>query len=193
MVLSRDKRNTSVIALTGTPGVGKKSVAPLVAESLGLRCISLNDLAVDYGLSSTDRGPDVDVRLFRGKIRSRLRGNAVLHGHLVPYVLPRVMARKVVVLRCDPSILKERLRARGYPDQKIIENVEAELIGLLSSDSLKSFGPSKTVEIDASYDPPAEVADQIVATLRGGLHPRTGLDWLASYDTGARLRSLLST
>ena len=38
-----------------------------------------------------------------------------------------------IILRCHPTVLETRLKSRGYSDQKLRENGEAELLGASSS------------------------------------------------------------
>jgi adenylate kinase len=180
-----------VVGITGTPGSGKKSVAPLVATRLGLGCFGLNDLARSFGLLESPDG-SVDVDEFRRRLRSFER-HVVLYGHLLPYVVERDAVSKVAVLRCEPSTLKFRLKKRGYPNDKIVENVEAELIGLESYDAFEAFGPDVTFEVDTTRSTPTESALKILSTLKGGRVSGHRLDWERGYDTGAKLRSLLST
>ena len=183
--------DSGIIGITGTPGTGKKSIAPIVAERLGARCLSLNELAMSYGLATRESGA-VDTKKLRAKINRYLSGNAVVHGHLLPYVLPPSAVSKVVVLRCEPGVLKERLRIRGYGSSKIVENVEAELIGVISSDAFDTYGRTRTREVDTTGASPVDMAGAVEVALANPREvPR--IDWTLDYDSGAKLRLLLST
>lgn len=178
-----------VFGITGSPGTGKKTVSPMVATRLGLRCVSLNNLAQSYGLVA--RGGEVDT----GRMRRRLARDptqGLIYGHLLPYVLEPRLAGRVAVLRCDPAVLKRRLVARGYPARKVAENVEAELIGVVSADAFESFGSAETFEVDTTRSGPRSVAGVILAIVRGRSAPPPRMDWTTRYDSGRKLRSLLS-
>jgi adenylate kinase len=180
-----------IIGITGTPGVGKKSVAIVVARKLQMRSASLNDLARSYGFappSGTDS--EVDTEAFSRVFAKLFSGRAVVHGHLLPYVVPRKMTSSVAVLRCDPLVLKRRLAKRGYPSSKTIENIEAELIGLISADSFRAFGPTKVFEVDTTHTTPSECADKVVAMVLGIGSDAIRVDWVARYGTAERVRSL---
>jgi adenylate kinase len=181
-----------VIGVTGTPGTGKKSIAPIVASKLRLKCVGLNDLSVSYGLVSGTNG-EVDTLELRRAVRKEVTGRAVVYGHLVPYALDSNYVDKAVVLRCEPGVLKGRLLKRKYPPRKLVDNVEAELIGLVSSEAYESFGDSKTFEVDTTYSSPTAAAETTLEILKENNVAPPRIDWTTNYDSGAKLRLLLST
>ncbi len=184
---------TRIIGITGTPGTGKKSMAPLIAKRLDLPCVGLNDIALSEGLvSSGGEKGEVDTARLRQAVERRVADQAVVHGHLFPYVFRAGAVEKVLVLRCEPAALKARLMARGYPTEKVIENVEAELIGVIASDSHDAFGEAKTREFDTSATSPREASEaayRILTGEKGG----SRIDWTRDYDSGTKLRLLLSS
>ena len=180
------------MGITGTPGTGKKSVAPIVAERLGAKCLSLNDVAKSYHLVEGKSG-EVDVTKLRSRLRRGLPRDAVVYGHLLPYVFGSRALSKVVVLRCEPGTLKERLRQRGYEPKKVVEDVEAELIGVVSSDAFDAYGEEKTWEVDTTRTNPDEAAAAVSHVVEDAPRPFPRIDWTLDYDSGAKLRLLLST
>ena len=179
--------------ITGTPGTGKKTIAPLVASRLGLPCIGLYDQAVSSGLiRQGDNDAEVDTTILGRFILKHVSGPALVYGHLLPYVLGGKEFRRVVVLRCEPKTLKRRLLARGYPPEKAIENVEAELIGVISTDSMTTFGGRKTAEFDTTTSRPGEAARVVSEFLKGSGRPGSRIDWTLNYASASKLRSLLS-
>lgn len=178
-----------IVGVTGTPGTGKKTVAPIIAESLGMKSLALNELAKSHGLSD---GDEVDTRGLRAKLEGGLPMNAVVYGHLLPYVLGPNVPAAVVVLRCEPAVLKERLRSRGYEASKVVENIEAELIGVLSADSFEAYGRARTFEVDTTRTLPGEAAGSIRRLLLSRPSHVPRIDWTLDYDSGAKLKSLLS-
>jgi adenylate kinase len=182
-----------LVGITGTPGTGKKSIAPLTADVLGLRCVSINDLARDYGLLDDSFGEaEVDVDKLRRKLTRGLPGPALVYGHLLPDVFGPGSMAKVVVLRCEPSVLKSRLAERGYARDKVIANVEAELIGLVSSGAFGVFGKRRTLEVDTSNTSPGEAARSAAAAIRAKSSSGKRIDWTLNYDSAFKLKSLLS-
>ena len=179
--------------ITGTPGTGKKSIAPVVSARLGIPCLSLNELAIaGRGGGDSTRELEVDVALLRRRLLKAARGRCVVHGHLLPDVLQKRDVDKVVVLRCDPSALKQRLRGRGYPPSKVTANVEAELIGLISASSIAKFGRGRVVELNTTSIGAREAAQRVVRLLGKTRSPSAAIDWIGTYGSAVKLRSLLS-
>ncbi len=116
-----------------------------------------------------------------------------MFGHLLPQVFLPDSISRVVVLRCDPTVLKKRLQARGYARDKVLANVEAELIGLVSSEAFETFGDRRTVEVDTSNASPTEAARLVATAIKAKSSQEKRIDWTLSYDSARKLRSLLST
>lgn len=187
------RRTRRLVGITGTPGTGKKSIAPLVASKLGIPSFSLNELARAFGLLNPGRSEaSVDVEVLKQKLATTLLEPSLVYGHLLPYALERSWITRVVVLRCNPLVLRERLRSRGYPPQKILENVEAELIGVISTDTFRAFGSEKTLEFDTTNSLPDLASASITAIISEKGRSHTMLDWLETYDSVSEFRSLLS-
>jgi adenylate kinase len=178
------------LAIAGTPGTGKKTLAPAVAVRLGLRSVALNGLLTPAESARSSEG--IDPRRLRGRLLARARGNSLVYGHLVADVLEKGDIARVVVLRCDPMELRRRLGIRGYPTSKVTENVEAELIGVVSADCVRKFGRRRCFEFDTTSKS-VEASAAGVAKLLGSSRPRgAAVDWVPHYSSAEKLRSLLS-
>ena len=182
-----------IIGITGSPGTGKKTIAPLVASSLGLPCLGVNDFARSRGLIKGKGEAEIDTQALRKELARHLVSPSVVYGHLLPYTVSRRMISKAVVLRCEPSVLKERLGRRRYPSYKLLENVEAELIGTISAETRRAFGNAKTLEFDTTRSTPQGAAAGVLAALAARGRRAMTIDWLPGYDSGAKLMSLLSS
>jgi adenylate kinase len=183
------KEKKKTLAITGNPGVGKHTVAKLVADRLGPQTVTidLNKLAIEHGaiLKKTPLGLDVDVKKLARLVRERVRvsavnNNVLIVGHLVPYVVRPVDVDLVAVLRRSPYELVKTFAARGYSAEKSRENAASEILGVVFSDALKAFGRRKVAEFDTTGRTPDKTADEIIKTLNKLLQKRVGVvDWLA--------------
>lgn len=162
-----------LIALTGTPGTGKSTVADELVKR-GHPVIRATDTIGPYILEE-DESRDahvVDVERWRDEFPSY---EGVVEGHLT-HLLD---ATHVIVLRCRPDILKSRLISRGYHAAKVAENVEAELLDVILIEAMEEHTPEMIYEIDATDMSVAEVADMIEGIITGDVPPRQGIvDWL---------------
>ena len=129
-------------ALTGTPGTGKTSVSKLLNEKV----ISLSNYYEEAAEGKTKDGEwIVDIEKLN-RILETLDSN-IFEGNFA-HKLDNI--DKIIVLRCDPSILKERLLDRGYKKEKVMANLEAEAIGLIFSESINYIGKNNVIQIDTS-------------------------------------------
>ena len=74
------------------------------------------------------------------------QGGAILDFHS-PGFIPEDWVDLVVLLRCNNTILYDRLKARGYSDKKITENIDCEIMEVTDDDVKESFGAEKIIEL----------------------------------------------
>jgi adenylate kinase len=152
------------VAITGTPGTGKTSVSRELSGQLGLPVVDVNRLLTkEYLLGRDDERDTLVVDAEKAAEEVRLPADAILDGHL-SHVFP---ADIVVVLRCRPKQLYQRLVAKGWPARKVEENVEAEALNIISEEA-REHG-SRVFDIDTTSLTPAQSARQVIAALEGGL------------------------
>jgi adenylate kinase len=170
--------------VSGGPATGKKTIGRALADSLGLRFVSVIDEAMRLRAGRSIRGElEINPSKLYGKIDTR---NAVVCGHLISEVIPPKDIDFVAVLRCSPKILRERYLARGYPPKKVRENLEAEFLDIVSFETLKVFGMRKVSEFDTSrIRNPQTVVSRIVETLEGRRKREYGI---ARWSQNARRR-----
>ncbi len=175
----------TIVALTGTPGTGKSSLAK-AAEASGWRIVELAELARRSGaVVGRDEGravDEVDVALLRDAVAADLEAvgpeeRVLLVGHL-SHLMP---CDVTVVLRCSPAVLRERLAARDYPPGKVRENVEAEAVDVVLIEALETAPPHGVYEIDTSKEPVKESLSSLLAVVEGDAKAlKAGsIDWSA--------------
>lgn len=158
------------VALTGIPGSGKTTVADAVARLRpDVRVMRLNDVARDAGLLAEmdeARGSFVvDMDALAERVNALLDahdGPAVIEGHFAH----EMDVDAVVLLRVDPLVLVPRLNARGWPEAKVRENVEAEALDVLAAEVLETELPA--IELDASHRSVEELAREVAAIADAG-------------------------
>ena len=190
-----------IIIVTGTPGVGKTVVARLLAKKMGFTLSSLGDLVrkdrLHKGFDRKARSYLIDERSVRRKLQvyfeyHRKKG-IVFETHSVNSILPTTRGMVAIVLRLDPLVLANRLRARNWPKLKIWENVESEMIDVSLYDSLKALGKTRVLEIDATGKSPEELVREIFKVLsrNKGWSLKSSTDFLKKYDPILLSRKIL--
>ena len=138
-----EKGTNLVIAITGSPGVGKTSVCTNLSD-LGFRVTSVLDLAKSYSCLGPPE-PKFDsksVDIDRLAEVANLGEFDFIDGHLSHHL----DVDAIIILRCSPSVLKERLLQRGYSDQKVMANIEWEYIAGICSELIGSAKPIMEVD-----------------------------------------------
>ncbi|KAJ1036694.1 hypothetical protein NDA10_006459 [Ustilago hordei] len=87
-----------------------------------------------------------DLQAAKHSQESEERGGLILDWHTCD-VWPERWIDLVVVLRCDHGVLWERLEKRGYPINKIQENNQAEIMGVVADDARQSYPQEAVVEL----------------------------------------------
>jgi len=155
-----------IVALTGTPGTGKTTVTEELGAR-GLRVIPLHDFLSEHGLlgdfDADCNSYEVDIEAASDAILPLLDSDETLivEGHL-SHLLPCDL---IIVLRCNPRTIKERLQSRGYDDSKILENIEAEALDVILVESLDTG--RDVYEIDCSNLSVPELAGAIMRIIDG--------------------------
>ena len=177
-------RVTVRIGLTGTPGVGKTTVASILSEHFTI--IDLVELAEERGFlgptSAEFEAREVDIEALSSALAHEWNGPpekiTIIEGHL-SHFLPCDM---VIVLRCEPRTLRSRLSKRNYPDWKITYNVEWELMGGPWNES--DSGATPWIEFDTTDEIASKISDRIIKTIeRGakGTESSSVLDWAEEF------------
>lgn len=162
------------IALTGTPGVGKTSIADEL-ERRGYKILRVESIADRFTIGYDDKRKCkiVDEDALDEYIRKlKVDGILIIEGHLSH--LLNVDA--VIILRCHPEELKRRLKMKGWEEKKIKENVEAEALDIILQRALEKH--EKIWEIDTTNKSIDEIVNEIERILKGEIPCNYGkIDW----------------
>ena len=135
-----------VIALTGSPGTGKSTLASRLQKE-GLTIITLEEAAESVdALSQFEELREVEIsKLAEWKWEGD--SHCVIDGHLSHHC----PIDAVIVLRCNPYELRNRLEQRmGYEPDKIESNVEWELISGVWADLSAVHPHANVMELDTT-------------------------------------------
>lgn len=164
------------VALTGTPGVGKTSLAK-VAAAHGWKVVDVKAWARAAGCvaghDTEDDADAIDMDRLAALVPRDDGGKVLYEGHLSHFL----GLDEAWVVRCDPRVLRGRLEARGYKPAKVRENLEAEALDLILQEALDVT--SRVIQRDGTRRSPealfAAFAESGRAALKGNdLEP---VDW----------------
>jgi adenylate kinase len=171
----------SIIAITGTPGVGKTTIVELLSAA-NFTIISVKDLAKQYDcegdFDEATQSMDIDIHRLAEQFETESLGDTIVDGHL-SHLLD---VDAIIILRCKPSLLQERLAKRGYSEPKITANVEWEMIAGTWSEIIEFELDQPILELDTTNCEPEELYEAITQWINDGYSQQsthTRIDWLA--------------
>ena len=126
-----------LVAVTGTPGTGKSTIARKLSLLLHYAYLDDSNLIktakLAKGYDKRRKTAIVDASLFACevlKVRDLLAKQGIkgiiVDSHLSHFLPPRAVSG-CVVLTCDIAVLARRLAKKGFNNAKIRENLDAEI------------------------------------------------------------------
>ena len=184
------KNFRKVILVTGTPGVGKTTVAHKLASKLDALYISITELVKKQklitGIDENRQTLIADTKKVSKQLQEILantEGSIIIEGHYAVDVVPKKDVNTVFVLRRDPRELKSALENRGYEEKKLWENLAAEILDVCLWDALSACGVDKVCEIDVSGKTVEAVVEEMMLVLEKRKECRFGIvDWLGKLE-----------
>jgi len=133
----KGKNKIIVIAVTGTPGTGKSTLAKLLEKKLGFKRLDLHHCYKDIS-ASYDRKKkcyNIDLIAFKKLVNKRinlLRREKKFKGLIIDTHISHLLPQKLIdlcfVLTCSNlKLLQKRLEKRKYSSAKVRENLDAEI------------------------------------------------------------------
>lgn len=171
-----------IISISGVGGTGKTSAAEALSKKTKWKLIKLNDLArrskAYLGYDEKRKSKIVSV----AKLKKDLKKLKKKHDNIIIEGLyaHEFAADFVIVLRCRPNVLERRLKKKYKWRTKIVENKEAEMIGLIAEEALEFHPKDRVYEIDTTRNTVAKTVSTILEIINGkGAKYRAGkIDWL---------------
>jgi len=191
-----------IVGLTGTPGTGKSTVSSEL-RSRGKIVYDLNEVAIDHqfvlaydkerqtyemDLSKLNKylvdniidGKNIELNdntnINTNKESIIKIKNVYLDGH-ISHLLD--VTELVVILRCHPEVLRQRLKAKSWNENKIRENLEAEALDVITIECIEKYEKENIFEIDTTKINPERIAEIIIEIISGnGVKYEPGnIDW----------------
>ncbi|KAL7275342.1 factor activating pos9 [Rhizina undulata] len=142
------------IIITGTPGVGKSSHCELLAQQTDLQHLSVNQVAKDRnchdGYDEESKSYFVDEDKLLDEIEDDVKkGGYIIDWHVCD-IFPKSWIDLVVVLRADSTILYDRLKERNYPEKKLQENLDVEIMQVLLEEAKDAYDEEIVIELQSN-------------------------------------------
>jgi len=128
------KRNSIIIAISGPAGSGKTTYAKILAERLGLRYFSagsiFREIARRRGLTLeelskiAEKDPSIDLEIDRRTLEEASKGNVIVEGHLVAWIVKDIADVKIYV----KAPLTERVKRIAARENRPIDDVLRETV-----------------------------------------------------------------
>jgi adenylate kinase len=161
------------VALTGTPGTGKTTVATLLRKK-GYTIVDINKLAIkeDF-VVGTDKKRHcklIDVNNINKYIQKNFKRKDLVffEGH-VAHLLKAM--DKIIILRCHPKELYTHLLKKKWSHKKIQENIEAEILDIILCEAVEQHLKKNIFEIDTTRKTPKNVVSSILEIVQKKFRP----------------------
>ncbi len=187
------------LLITGVPGTGKSTAAALLAKKTPAALVDINktvDVLKLYSeVDETDGAKVVRLKELEDELSLAIKSekrSVIAEGHLGCEI--KLPVQKVIVLRCEPKILRQRLASRGYPAEKLFSNAMSEALDYCTVLSEKNYGKKKVWEIDTTEKTPSEVASLCEKIFLGKTRKKSHVSFpdalMREAITGEKIRRL---
>ena len=157
--------------ITGSPGTGKHTISGMLSSVMGLPMLDISGEADRMGLLQDG---EVDVHTMLRRLRPPAR--CILAGHLAPQVVDKSFVDRAVVLRRSPYELEAVYQSREYARPKMLENLGAEILGVVAREAYDAFG-DKMIQIDTTGMTIRDTCRRVMRAL-SDQHTGDAVDWL---------------
>ena len=189
-----------VILVTGTPCVGKTSVAQLIASKLNALYVNLTMLATQenliLGTDEQRKSAIVDELRMKRKIGQIIkktdRADVIVDGHYAVNVVSEKLVTQVFVLRRDPVELRQFMKRCRFSGRKMFENLASEILDVCLVEVLNVVKEGKVCELDVTGKTIEGTVQEMLFLLE---HPERCcvgvVDWLGKLENEDLLEEYL--
>src|SRR4030042_5592707 len=183
--------NKRVILITGTPCVGKTTLAHQLSKQLNAAYINLTELAKKEKLTTGEDKKRKTIIINETKMRRKIRtildktdeDTIIIDGHYAAAVVPKSHVTRIFVLRRNPVELHAFMEKNGFQEAKLWENLASEILDVCLAEALHWHGKDKVCELDVTGKTVEDVASEVTAILDNRKKCRAGgIDWLGMLE-----------
>ena len=180
-----------VTLITGTPCVGKTSVARLLSSRLQALYVNLTDLALRENLIQGKDKERNSIIVDEDRMKRRLKElvtksdkeDVVIDGHYAVNVVPANLVSLVFVLRRDPVELRKLMEQSGFSENKLHENLASEILDVCLVDALNVVGQRKVCEVNTTGKSVEDIVQEILVLRDNPSNCQVGIvDWLGKLE-----------
>ena len=190
-----------VILITGTPCIGKTTIAKKLAAKLGALYINLTELAQKNNLTLGEDEQRKTTIIDEEKMQTKLaetvdtteKHDVIIDGHYAVAVTQKTLVTRIFVLRRNPIELRRLMEKRDYSGAKLWENLASEILDICLVEALQMHGKEKVCELDITGKAVNVIANQIISILNENKScPSSSVDWLGMLETQGILDQYLN-
>ncbi|CAG2103709.1 unnamed protein product [Medioppia subpectinata] len=139
---SRERPN---VLITGTPATGKTSICERIRRQLpDYEVMDVSHFCRNNGcIESHDNHLDTDI-IDEDMLDEKLSPAIASGGYLVDHHSPSLIAKELIdvvfIMRCNNTLLYDRLKERSYSEVKITANIECEIFETIVEEAVEWFG-----------------------------------------------------
>ena len=163
------------LVITGGPGTGKTTVAEKLGRILGKPVIHLTEYIKKKGLYTGELDGELIVNLKALQKELSREEDVIIEGHIACEI--RVPDSLVIVLRAHPEEVIKRISGRGYPEEKVLENAEAEALDYCTTRAIEEYGSKRVFEVDTTGKTVDQVVEECLKIVRGRKRKKERIDF----------------
>ena len=180
-----------VILITGTPCIGKTTIAQQLTAKLDALYINLTAFAERHGLTLGEDKKRKTTIINEEKMRIKIadaiaaaeKTTVIVDGHYAAAVVPKRHVTRIFVLRRNPIELRKFMEKCGFSDAKLWENLAAEILDVCLVEALREHAKEKVCELDVTGKTVEAVTREILAILDKRKKCLVGcVDWLGMLE-----------
>jgi adenylate kinase len=183
--------NKRVILITGTPCVGKTTIAQQLTTRLNARYINLTEFAETHNLTMEKDAERGTIVINEQKMLKEMRQTldveekpaVIVDGHFAAAVVPKDYVTRIFVLRRNPKELRGFMEKCGFQGNKLWENLASEILDVCLVEALQEHAKEKVCELDITGKTVDAVVDEILTVMNEDKKCAVGcVDWLGMLE-----------